>query len=161
MFTEVAAVMLSNLFPWGGDFEIAASQFNDLMRRRYERALDFIKLHYCISERRDSQFWRDNVDAASIPGTLQELLRKWRHRPPDSIDIDLNVDIFTEASWQYVLYGMGYRTDLRPRAGVLKFYDEAREAFAEIGRQAEFACRTLPTNRELLATARVRAFGAQ
>ena len=159
MFTEVAAVMLSNLFPWGGDLEIAAKQFNEIMRRRYERALDFIKLHYCISERRDSQFWRDNVDAVSIPDSLRELLRKWRHRPPDTIDIDLNVDIFTEASWQYVLYGMGYRTDLRPRAGVLKFYDEARAAFAEIRRQADFACRTLPTNRELLDTVRGRAFG--
>ena len=69
------------------------------------------------------------------------------------------MDIFTEASWQYVLYGMGYRTDLRPRAGILKFYDQAREAFEEIRRQADFACRTLPTNRELLDTARVRAFG--
>jgi hypothetical protein len=159
MFTEVAAVMLSNLFPWGGDLEIAAKQYNEIMRRRYERALDFIKLHYCISERRDSRFWHDNVAAVSIPDSLAELLRKWRHRPPDSIDIDLNVDIFTEASWQYVLYGMGYRTDLQPRAAVLRFYDEAREAFAQIRRQADFACRTLPTNRELLNTARVRAFG--
>jgi hypothetical protein len=159
MFTEVAAVMLSNLFPWGGDLEIAAKQYNHIMLRRYERALDFIKLHYCISERRDSKFWRDNVDAASIPDSLLELLRMWRYRPPDSIDIDPNVDIFAEASWQYVLYGMGYQTDLRPRAGVLRFYDEAREAFAQIRRQAEFACQTLPTNRELLDTARVRAFG--
>jgi hypothetical protein len=54
---------------------------------------------------------------------------------------------------------MGYRTDLQPRAAVLRFYDEAREAFAQIRRQADFACRTLPTNRELLNTARVRAFG--
>jgi len=158
-FIEIAAVVLSNLFPWGGDLEIAARQFNRIMRRRYEQALDFLKAHYCISERRDSQFWRDNVDPISIPDSLAERLRQWRHRPPDSIDIDLNVDIFTEASWQYVLYGMGYRTDLRPRAGVLRFYDEAREAFAEIRRQADFACRMLPTNRQLLDTARVRAFG--
>jgi hypothetical protein len=54
---------------------------------------------------------------------------------------------------------MGYQTDLRPRAGVLRFYDEAREAFAQIRRQAEFACQTLPTNRELLDTVRNRAFG--
>ena len=160
LFAEVAAVMLSNLFPWGGDLEIAARQYNDIMRRRYERALDFIKLHYCISERRDSPFWHDNVAAGSIPDSLTELLRRWRHRPPDSIDIDMNVDIFTEASWQYVLYGMGYRTDLQPRAAVLRFYDEAREAFAEIRRQADFACRTLPTNRELLEAVRTRAFGA-
>jgi hypothetical protein len=159
MFTELAAVTLTNLFPWGGDLEVAAEQFNERMRRRYERALDFIKLHYCLSERRDSQFWRDNVERGTIPDSLHELLRRWRHRPPGSIDIDPNVDIFPETSWQYVLYGMGYKTDLGPRAGVLKYYDEAREAFAEIRRQADFACRTLPTNRELLDAAHTRRFG--
>jgi tryptophan 7-halogenase len=159
MFTELAAVTLSNVFPWGGDLEIAAKQFNERMRRRYERALDFIKLHYCLTERRDSQFWRDNVGPESVPDSLQELLRRWRFRPPGSIDIDSNVDIFPDTSWQYVLYGMGYKTDLTPRSGVLKYYEEAREAFAEIERQADFACRTLPTNRELLDAARMRRFG--
>ena len=159
-FAEVAAITLSNLFPWGGDLEMAAKQYNRIMRRRYERALDFIKLHYCLSERRDSRFWLDNVDSASIPESLQELLRMWEHRPPGSIDIDRNVDLFEESSWQYVLYGMGYKTDLRPRAGSLRCYDEARAAFADIKRQAALACRTLPTNRELIATARARAFGA-
>jgi hypothetical protein len=160
LFTEAAAIMLSNLFPWGGDLEIAAKQYNHIMRRRYERALDFIKLHYCLSERRDSRFWLDNVDSASVPESLQELLRVWQQRPPGSIDIDQNVDLFEESSWQYVLYGMGYKTDLRPRAGTLRYYDEARAAFAEIRGQADLACRTLPTNRELIATARARAFGA-
>lgn len=160
IFIEVAAVMLANLFPWGGNCEVNARQYNEIMRRRYERALDFIKLHYCLTERRDTQFWRDNVTAASVPDSLHELLERWRYRPPDSIDIDPNVDIFAEASWQYVLYGMGYKTDLRPKAGVLKYYDQARAAFAEIRRQSEYACQTLPTNRELIELVRTRNFGA-
>ena len=150
IFIEVAAVMLANLFPWGGDLEASARQYNELMRRRYERARDFIKLHYCLTERRDTPFWRDNVASSSIPDSLHELLERWRFRPPDSIDIDTNVDMFTEASWQYVLYGMGYRTDLRREARRLRYYDEARTAFADIRRQADYACRTLPTNRELV-----------
>ena len=159
-FIEVAAIMLCNVFPWGGDLEIAAKQYNRIMRRRYERALDFIKLHYCLSERRDSRFWLDNVDSASIPESLQELLRRWQHRPPGPTDIDPNVDFFRESSWQHVLYGMGYKTDLRPRAGTLRNYDEARAAFADINRRAALACQTLPTNRELIEAVRARAFGA-
>ena len=68
--------------------------------------------------------------------------------------------MFTEHSWQYVLYGMGYKTDLAPRAGLYKFYAEAKQAFAEIRRQAEFACRTLPSHRELLQSALTREFGS-
>jgi 2-polyprenyl-6-methoxyphenol hydroxylase-like FAD-dependent oxidoreductase len=157
---EVAAAALVRLFPWGGELEVAAKQFNRLMCRRYERTVAFIKAHFCLSARRDSSFWRDNADAQSIPDELQELLARWRHRPPGEIDFDLNVDIFTESSWQYVLYGLGYETDLTPRAGLFKYHDEAKEAFAEIRRQARFACRSLPTHRDLLQMAQTRQFAA-
>lgn len=150
IFAEVAAVMLANLFPWGGDYEPAARQFNELMLKRYQRARDFIKLHYCLSERRDTEFWRDNVSAHTIPDSLKELLERWRNRPPEPIDIDANVDIFSEVSWQYVLYGMGYKTDLSAKAGVFKFYEEARAEFADIRRQADYALTVLPTNRDLI-----------
>jgi hypothetical protein len=150
VFSEVAAVMLANLFPWNGSFETSARQFNDLMLKRYRRTLDFIKLHYCISERRDSAFWRDNVAAGSIPDSLHELLDRWRYRAPSDIDTDSNIDIFPPDSWQYVLYGMGYKTDLSPRAGIFRYYEDAREEFADIRRQAANACRIMPSNRELV-----------
>jgi tryptophan halogenase len=159
ILVEAAAATLAKVFPWGGDIDVSACQFNTQMKRRYERALSFIKAHYCISDRRDTAFWRDNVEARSIPAELQDLLARWRHRPPAEIDFDLNVDMFTEQSWQYVLYGMGYRTDLTPRAGIYKYHVEARQAFADIRRQAEFARRSLPTHRELLQSAQAREFG--
>jgi flavin-dependent dehydrogenase len=160
ILAEVAAATLARLFPWHGDLDVAARQFNRLMVRRYERALAFIKAHFSLSGRRDSPFWRDNVAAASVPDELHDLLARWRHRVPAEIDFDPNVDMFTESSWQYVLYGMGYETDLSLRAGVYKYHREAGEAFAEIRRQAQFACRSLPSHRELLQSARTREFGA-
>jgi tryptophan halogenase len=160
ILTEVAAASLVRLFPWGGDLDVAARQFNLQMRRRCERVLAFIKAHFSLSERTDTAFWRDNVDVCSVPGELHELLARWRHRPPAEFDFDLNVDIFTESSWQYVLYGMGYRTDLTPRAELFKYREEAREAFADIRRQAQFACRSLPTHRALLDSVLNREFGA-
>lgn len=158
-FAEVSAGMIANLFPWGGDYETSARQFNANMLRRYERALDFIKLHYCISERRDTAFWRDNVAAASIPDSLHDLLDRWRFRPPNELDIDEGVDIFTAASWQYVLYGMGWKTDLSAKAGALRYHDDARAAFAEVRRQAQFAVANLPSNRDLVDYARQHRFG--
>jgi tryptophan halogenase len=161
VFAEVAAGLVANLFPWGGEVETSARQFNHIMRRRYERTLDFIKLHYCLTERRDSAFWRDNVAASSIPDSLHDLLDRWRFRPPSEIDVDPLIDIFTEASWQYVLYGMGWKTDLSARAGVYRYEDDARHAFAEAKRQAAFAIARLPSNRELVRHAQTRGFGPQ
>ena len=159
VFSEIAASMVANLFPWGGDHETSARQFNEIVRRRYERTLDFIKMHYCLTERRDTAFWRDNVEPASVPGRLHELLDRWRFRPPTEIDFETNTDIFTESSWQYVFYGMGGKTDLSARAGTYRYFDEARAAFREVQRQAEFAIANLPSNRDLVEHARASGFG--
>jgi tryptophan halogenase len=159
-FAEVSAAMIANLFPWSGDLETSARQFNANMLRRYERALDFIKLHYCLSERRDTDFWRDNVADTSNTASLLELLDRWRHRWPNELDIDPQVDIFTEASWQYVLYGMGWRTDLSARAGALRYRDDARRAFGEVRRQVGVALANLPPHRALVDAAQRHGFGS-
>ncbi|MHB8283318.1 MAG: tryptophan halogenase family protein, partial [Caulobacteraceae bacterium] len=102
VFIEVAAIMLANLFPWAGDFEVKAKQFNEIMSQRYARAVDFLKMHYALSRRRDTAFWRDNTDPHALPDRLGELLQRWKHRPPESMDFDMNLETFAEASWQFV-----------------------------------------------------------
>jgi hypothetical protein len=101
------------------------------------------------------------VAEASIPDSLLELLDRWRFRPPNELDIDPGVDIFTAASWQYVLYGMGWKTDLSAKAGVMRYRDDARRAFAEVRRQAAWAVANLPSNRDLVNFAQGRSFGPQ
>lgn len=149
-FAEIAGVILANLFPWSGQHELAARQFNAQMAKRYEHVIDFIKLHYCLSERRDSQFWHDNRAASSISDALQEKLTRWRFRPPSFLDIDMNHDIFTEHNWQYVLYGMGFRTDISPRAGAYRYFEDARQEFADIRQQGDYALSVMPSHRALV-----------
>jgi flavin-dependent dehydrogenase len=149
-FAEVAALILCSLFPWSGDSEFSAKQFNAQMTTRYERIIDFIKLHYCISRRTDSDFWHDNRAPSSASDQLKERLEQWRHRPPSFLDIDTSHDVFDEHSWQYILYGMGFQTDIRPRAGALRFYEDARREFESIRRQSEVALATMPSHRALV-----------
>ncbi|QAY75338.1 tryptophan halogenase family protein [Sphingosinicella sp. BN140058] len=153
-FAEIAALMLVNLFPWGGDQEVSARQFNAIMVKRYDHVVDFIKLHYCLSDRADSAFWIDNRDPATWSDGLSERLERWRYRAPDFIDVDLNHDIFLAANWQYVLYGMGYKSDLGAQAGAFRYHAEARRAFADIRAQQANAQRLLPSHRALIEQAR-------
>ena len=150
VFIEVAAILLAHLFPWNGELEIAARQFNRIMARRYERVRDFLKMHYCLTQRTDTDFWRDNTLRKTIPDSLQELLDSWRFRPPEGLDFDMNLDSFAEASWQFVLYGMGYRTDLSARAATYRHYEEARREFAAIRRDLARAATLLPSHRTLI-----------
>ncbi|MEW6597526.1 MAG: tryptophan halogenase family protein [Pseudomonadota bacterium] len=160
-FAEIAALILSNLFPWAGNYEVCAKQFNSFMIRRFEHVVDFIKMHYCLTKRTDTDFWRDNVRPETIPESLKARLERWRYRPPSFLDMDPNHDIFTEASWQYVLYGMGYKTDLSAQAGAYRYFDDAKREFAEIRRQSDVALATLPKHRDLIEQVRRSGFAPQ
>lgn len=149
-FAEVAALMLCNLFPWSGDYERSARQFNEAMTKRFEHVIDFIKLHYFLSRRTDTDFWRDNRAPSSVSDYLKGKLEQWRHRPPSFLDIDASHDIFDENSWQYILYGMEFKTDITARAGALRFYDDARREFESIRRQSVNALTAVPTHRDLV-----------
>lgn len=150
-FVEIASLILCNLFPWSGDYERSAKQFNAHMTTRYEHVIDFLKLHYCLSQRTDSDFWHDNRAPSSMSENLRDKLEQWRHRPPSFLDVDTSHDIFDENSWQYILYGMGFQTDISARAGALRFYDDARREFESIRRQSDNAVTAIPSHRALVS----------
>mgnify|MGYP006202504545 CR=1 FL=1 len=99
-------------------FNRAANQFNQYVQQAWDKVIDFIKLHYCLSDRNDSAFWRDNRSDTSIPATLQQKLQQWQHQVPSAYDFPGRFDIFHADNYFYVLFGMGFNTDIsamRPR----------------------------------------------
>ena len=88
---------------------------NEVTHYRWGRIIDFLKLHYVLTQRTDSAFWRDNVDPATIPERLKELMTLWKYQSPWFFDeFDRLEEVFPAASYQYVLYGMGFRTEVIP-----------------------------------------------
>ena len=147
---ETAAYLVGYLFPHDGNLAPAARLYNELMSARYERIVDFVKLHYCLTQRRDSSFWTDNADPASIPATLRDKLAMWRSRPPHRLDFVADLEMYPTASWQYVLYGMEFQTTLHASAAVLARGAEARKEFQTIAEVARHALADLPPHRALV-----------
>jgi tryptophan halogenase len=148
---ELGAYLISHLLPGdSSDMVRTAKLYNEMMSARYERILDFIKLHYCITQRRDSKFWIDNVDPAGIPDTLRDRLAMWRHRPPHRLDFVTDLEMFMPASWQYVLYGMEFKTDLQPMRSAYPQMASARREFSMIRQVAGHALNDLPDHRALV-----------
>lgn len=145
---EVAAAMIAELLPTGGQIDAAAPRFNALMTARYDSIVNFLKLHYCLS-RREEPFWRDNIDPATVPPALLSLLDQWRYRPPSRFDFTLDIETFAAFNYQYILYGMGF-DGAAPAAGVAASRGEGAAAFARIRSFAEQAVRDLPSHRELV-----------
>ncbi|WP_129641124.1 tryptophan halogenase family protein [Peristeroidobacter agariperforans] len=148
---ELSAAMLRDQMPTTrASMDIVARRFNDAFTYRWERVIDFLKLHYVLTRRTDSDFWRDNARPASIPERLQEQLTMWRHQPPSRYDFHRIEEVFPSASYQYVLYGMGFRPD---RSGAARRSDDAERAdgyFREAAALTSKMLAALPTNRALI-----------
>jgi len=157
---ELSAQMLAEQMPACREvMDIVARRFNDKTRYRWGRIIDFLKLHYVLSKRRDTAFWRDNMDPATIPERVQELLNLWRYQPPWFHDEFDRVDeIFPAASYQYVLYGMGFTTEVNP-AHLLAQSREVERAFRENRDTTAKLRGRLPSHRGLIN--KIAEFGLQ
>jgi tryptophan 7-halogenase len=157
---ELSAKSIANLLPGCRDgMQRAAHLFNDTFRYRWERIVDFLKLHYLLSRRTDSQFWIDNRRPESIPHSLQQNLDYWQHHCPWHEDFAHREEVFSAASYQYILYGMGFETS-EPSA-LLNDRDRAlaQEKMRETAHHAKQLSASLLSNREMLA--KVKRFGLQ
>jgi tryptophan 7-halogenase len=149
LMIEAAAAMIAELFPHYGPADGPARRFNELMAARYESIAGFLKLHYCLS-RREEPFWRDNAEASSVPDRLKDLLEQWRYRPPSRFDFVLDHESFAFFNYQYILYGMEFRTDLTPVRDEFPHTGEAQKIFERIRQFGDRAAHDLPTHRALI-----------
>ncbi len=151
VMVELAGKMISEELPASRSvMDIVATRYNDVFLYRWDRIIDFLKLHYVLSKRSDSQYWIDNRDPGTIPESLQELLRLWRYQPPWHNDFAQREEIFSSASYQYVLYGMGFESAARDSAPESRIASEAQRLFAENSQMTNKIVANLPGNRELL-----------
>ncbi len=147
---ETAAYLIGYLFPFNGDTAPVAKVFNDMMRQRYQRIFDFVKMHYCLTQRTDTPFWIANADPRSVPESLRERLAMWRCRPPHRMDFITDVEMYPPSSWQYVLYGMEYATEMTASRAAYPRIEDARQEFAMIRQVSHQALADLPTHRTLV-----------
>jgi hypothetical protein len=153
---ELSAKMISDDLPPNRELmDVIARRFNDRFRYRWGRIVDFLKLHYALSGRGE-QFWVDNRRADSIPDRLRELLELWRFRPPGGRDFPDTEEVFPAASYQYVLYGMGFRPEPPSHPQRLDDPEAARRGLQTVAQTARKYLAGLPANRELIEHVRAQ-----
>lgn len=152
---ELSLRALTDNFPADrAAMDIHAARFNKLFRYRWDRIIEFLKLHYALS-RREEPYWVAHRDPEHIPPHLADLLTLWRDQPPSSSDFPYVDEIFSAESHQYILYGMGF-----PAPAGWPATDRAMAALAEMRQRARTLAAGLPTNRtylDALAAERVAA----
>lgn len=113
---QSAIVRLIHLFPHQGIDSAAVDEFNQQSELEYTQIRDFLVLHYHLTERDDSQFWR-NMQSMDIPASLAHKMALFKQT--GKLFRQQN-DLFLESSWLQVMVGQGIEpNDYHPIANNL------------------------------------------
>ena len=161
ILVELSSNMIAEQLPANREMmDIVAKRFNDKFLYRWDRIIDFLKLHYILNRRQD-QYWRDHLDPSSIPDSLQELIALWKYQGPWHRDTNHTDEMFPSASFQYVLYGMNFETN--PSTTIRRSDRLGREAavnlFQKNAKQRRELEMAMPTNRQLIE--KINTYGLQ
>ena len=91
------------MFPYDGIRDPDVAEFNRQMKQETAHIRDFIILHYHVTNRRDTDFWR-YVSGMSLPDSLEHRIDLFKQtgrvfQMPD--------ELFSENSWVQVMLGQG------------------------------------------------------
>jgi len=140
--------LLANFPANRGVMDIQARRFNALFAYRWQRIIDFLKLHYVLSHRQQP-YWQDHRAPGSIPERLRDLLEVWRYQAPSQADLPAAEEVFPAASYQYILYGVGYGTSAR-RTMAPAGQSDVRKQIGLVEQRLRTLASGLPTNRALI-----------
>jgi tryptophan halogenase len=151
---QKAAEVLLDLFPDRDFSQALVREYNERIGRAYEAVRDFIVMHYVLTEREDTEFWKANRRMAPPPSLAKTLAL---YDETGTVDWD-NRALFGENSFYAIAAGFGRLP--RRHLSMADYSDEAKVAdiLARIQAQNQEIAGSLPDHgdfmRSLHATSR-------
>ena len=133
--------------------------YNRVIAEGIDGVRDFLILHYCTTERMDTEFWRATKQAA-VPEDLQERLDIWKHRLPNAKNINPTYHGFESYSYSAMLLGLNYKPMRSLPALDHMDATNALNAFRALRERTQRLASTLPTQLDYLTSLRAERFAA-
>jgi tryptophan halogenase len=145
---QIGAMRLMQLFPFEGNFEALAKRYNAQSQYELERIRDFIILHYKLTRRDDTTFWRGCRDM-DVPDSLADRIALFRDT---GIVYQSSDELFRVASWLYVMLGQGIMPSHHHHMGALLGDQRLRKALESLKQGIANAVANMPTHEKFLQT---------
>jgi tryptophan halogenase len=137
---------LIHYFPFGGVTQSFVDQYNDDVRLEWDSVRDFIILHYHVTDREDTAFWR-YCKHMEVPELLARRIQMFRDR---GHAWRADTELFQLDSWVQVMLGQGIRpanyhhmTKGMPEQDLGRFLDGIRTSISR-------AVASMPSHQEFL-----------
>ena len=98
-----SVIRLLQMFPYHGIREPDINEFNNQMSFEIDNVRDFIILHYHVTQRDDSEFWRQ-CRAMAVPDSLSHRIELFKQA---GRVFKVPTELFGETSWIQVMMGQG------------------------------------------------------
>jgi tryptophan 7-halogenase len=98
---------LIHMFPFGGVTQPFVDQYNLDVRAEVESVRDFIILHYKVTDREDTPFWRECKNM-TVPEPLARRIQMFKER---AHAWQGGEELFRLDSWMQVMFGQGVRPE--------------------------------------------------
>lgn len=136
--TQRGVTKLITSLPRKGFDPVLARRFNEETRFEYEDVRDFLVLHYALTRRDDTAFWRESR-ARGVSDTLKARMDLFATSGRIQVGAD---ELFKDASWLAVMDGQGLKpcdydplADMVDESDVRRSLDFIRTTFARIAEQ--------------------------
>jgi tryptophan halogenase len=130
---QTGITRLLQLFPDGDFSDVVIDRYNAQVKFEIEKIRDFLILHYCATERTDSEFW-NYCRTMSIPDSLRDNIALFKNSGRFFRDAD---EMFAVTSWVQVMLGQrieptGYHplVDRMPEADIRQFVGNVKNVIA-------------------------------
>jgi tryptophan halogenase len=137
-------IRLMQLFPQHGISQADIDEYNQQANDEIEHIRDFIILHYNVTNRRDTPYWRDAA-AMKLPASLQHRIDLFREtgrvfRVPN--------ELFAENSWIQVMLGQGIHPASHHQTADLMGDDELSRFLGGISGTIDRTVAQLPSHQQ-------------
>jgi len=118
--------------------QVAVDEYNARLDDEIQHVRDFVIMHYHLSNRRDTPYWRE-IAQMEIPSTLRHRIELFRQT---GIVFRVPGELFWENSWVQVMLGQGVvpryyhpSADVMSEPDLRRFLDEIRAQVLDTARQ--------------------------
>jgi tryptophan halogenase len=139
-------IRLMQLFPTQGIRQSDVDEFNHQSASEIAHIRDFIILHYHVTKRRDTPFWRACAEM-DIPASLRHRIALFRET---GRVFRLPNELFVENSWIQVMLGQGIHPEQHHQSADLMGDAELAGFLGQIRGAIDQAVRRMPSHRDYL-----------
>ena len=147
---DAALRLLVDLVSTTEKFPIAANDFNKRMSATFEDIVDFVKLHYVLTKRTDTQFWTDNTDPATWTDSLKDKVESWSARVPGVYEFSGFPNVFGLTNYMQILYGMDFGPDLTGQEQRYSMMAKARQQAQNFAKGVQGGIQVMPEHRAII-----------